>query len=133
MALCGRILFALSGTGTTDRLTPNTCTALAAKGSRRRDCLPTWVAQDLNTALRGTVAYSDAPEFDLFWLNRLFETSSVEMAFELQHFDSLLPSTSPNYISAAAPHARAIAGGYQHRAGSDVEFLIELYKLLRVD
>ena len=91
-----------------------------------------WVAQELNTALRGTVVYSDAPEFDGFWLQRLVEASSVEMEFELRHFDTLFPDVSPNRIAFHAWPAKQAAGG-QHRAAVDVKYLQELYRLLKAD
>ncbi|MCA1594296.1 MAG: hypothetical protein LC754_17050 [Acidobacteria bacterium] len=91
------------------------------------------VARLLNDALGGRVAYSDAPEFDGFWLERLYEASGVEMEFQLAHFDSLFPDLTPERIAAKSELARYGTPGRQHRAAHDVKFLQELYKLLRAD
>lgn len=110
--------------------------AEAAHGLSReeitRDGLPAdHVARKLNDALRGTVAYSDAPAFDGFWLERLFEASTEEMQFRLEHFDTLFPNLDADHIAAKAQIARYQVPGRQHRAAVDVRFLIELYNLLR--
>lgn len=89
------------------------------------------VARLLNEALRGTVVYSDAPGFDGFWLERLFEASTEEMQFRIEHFDALFPKLDANHIAAQSQLARFSVAERQHRAAADVKFLIELYRLLR--
>jgi hypothetical protein len=99
-----------------------------------RDGLPAdHVARLLNEALSGAVAHSDAPAFDGFWLERLFAASGVEMEFRLAHFDSLFPRLDANHIAAKSQIARYSVAGRHHRAASDVQFLQELYKLLKAE
>lgn len=96
-----------------------------------RDGLPLWiVAERLKKALGGLVANSDAPEFDTFWIERLFEHHNTEREFQIDHFDSLFPTLNPNAIAAKVLLARN-NGGHKHRAAADVQSLIELYRLLR--
>lgn len=96
--------------------------------------LPAWhIAHRMNETLHGKTLYSDAPEFDGFWLERLFAHHNDEPRFELRHFDSLFPQVSPNHIAAQSELARYSVFGRQHRAAHDVQFLIELYQLLRTD
>lgn len=88
------------------------------------------VAARMNECLSGPT-YSDAPSFDEMWLTRLFEQSSDEPNFELRHFDSLFPNILPERLMELMPEARELAGGQQHRAGDDVRFLVELYRLAK--
>jgi len=99
-----------------------------------KEGLPAWtVAERLNAALSGSVAYSDAPDYETFWMERLFEHHREDRQFEIRHFDTLFPTMSPETIMAKMQIARYRTPGRQHRAGSDVQFLIELYKLLRAE
>lgn len=96
--------------------------------------LPAWdVARRMNEALAGRTLHSDAPEFDGFWLERLFEQHNEESQFTLRHFDSLFPHLAPDRVAARAQLARYRVVGRQHRAAHDVQFLIELYRLLRAE
>lgn len=88
------------------------------------------IARTLNVALAGTVAYCDNPAFDGFWLERLYEASTLEMEFQLKHFDSLFPTILPETIYAKSQIARYSTPRRQHRAANDVKFLIELYRQL---
>lgn len=98
-----------------------------------KDGLPAWhVAKRMNEVLADATCYTDAPEFDGFWLSRLFEHYDAEPAFELRHFDTLFPSVSPNRIAFHVWPAKQAAGG-QHRAAVDVKYLQELYRRLKAD
>ncbi len=88
------------------------------------------IARLLNTALKGTVAYSDNPAFDRYWIERLYEASSIKMEFEIRRFGSLFPDTPPEKLAAKSQIARYSVPGRQHRAANDVKFLIELYRQL---
>ena len=91
------------------------------------------VATVMNTALAGTTVYSDAPEFDGHWLERLFEAAGLEPAFELGAVYPLFPNPiSPADFSRLTTEARSRVPG-QHRAAWDVRFLLELWRLLWAD
>jgi len=96
--------------------------------------LPAWhLARRMNEALAGKTLHSDAPEYDGFWLERLFEHHNEEPQFTLRHFDALFPRLSPDRVAAQAQIARYRVAGRQHRAAHDVQFLIELYRILRAE
>lgn len=100
---------------------------------------PMWVARRMNEQLSGQMAYTDNPDYDGFWLEQLFKkTNGLKPAFSLGHVDDLLMSLiCPELSNAAyAKHlietmksmARQMVSG-QHRAASDVQYLIQLYTL----
>lgn len=102
------------------------------------------VAEKMNRKLTDHICYTDAPEFDRFWLERLFEHSNDDPHFEIRHAESdLMMSLYPmdrftrrqalervNFLKRAAWEA---CGLRQHRAANDVKYLLELYKLVRRD
>ena len=87
---------------------------------------PLMVAQRMNQQLREQRLYSDAPEYDGFWLRRLFEAAGLEPEFRLADATKLLYSLHPEYIR-FSEKARELAGGI-HRAACDVSYLIALYR-----
>ncbi len=87
---------------------------------------PLTVAQRMNEQLRDQRLYSDAPEYDGFWLRRLFDSVSLEATFELADATRLLHSLHPEYVR-FSEKAREKSGGI-HRATFDVNYLVELYR-----
>lgn len=87
---------------------------------------PLTVAQRMNAQLRDQRLYSDAPEYDGFWLRRLYEAAGLKAAFELADATKLLHSVYPEYVR-FSENAREKAGGV-HRATFDVNYLVELYR-----
>jgi hypothetical protein len=51
---------------------------------------PSYVAAMIEEDLRGQVVYSDAPEFDRHWLQRLFEVVDRPLPCLVEHVDELL-------------------------------------------
>lgn len=92
------------------------------------------VAERMNERLSGIakIIYCDAPAFDGFWLQRLFEHHRDEPAFRLAHAeDDLLSKTfDPNDLVKYKSAARRVCSP-AHRAAADVAYLIELYRLVR--
>lgn len=78
--------------------------------------------------LSGCIVYSDAPDWDAFWLMRLFDAAGRRPTIKLKDFSSLMP------ISAAEHKAELIAGAdrlapRRHRAAEDALHLVALYRL----
>ena len=100
---------------------------------------PSWVCRRLNQQLAGKIVYTDNPAFDGMWLGALFSVvQNSKPKFRLGLVDDLLLGrVYPNLraradalarINALKDEARRRVGG-QHRAGWDVQYLIELWKL----
>ena len=87
---------------------------------------PLSVAQRMNQQLKNKILYSDAPEYDGFWMRRLFTAAGIDLEFRLADATVLLHSIHPEF-NRFAKKARENAGGI-HRARYDVIYLIELYR-----
>lgn len=73
-------------------------------------------ARRLNQALAGKAVYSDACEFDRFWIIRLFEAAGIEPAFEVCGLESLLSEAQlVQYRFISRSQLR------RHRAANDVD------------
>lgn len=86
------------------------------------------VCAQLNEALGGHVVYSDAPDWDGFWLYRLFLAADIRQQFTLSDFRGafidLGVELTPALIAEASretPHL--------HRAADDVRHMQALYRL----
>lgn len=88
---------------------------------------PSLVVEIMLEALSNQKIYTNAPDFDGFWIRRLF--SAVDKNMSLQFMDTALLF---NYFCPEATQfeveARKRAGGI-HRATFDVKYLIEMYRL----
>jgi len=109
---------------------------------------PKTVALRMNETLAGQVLYSDAPEFDGFWLSRLCEAAGMPPAFKLGsaielfaleiHEDHKLDGTSPIHLEQRFDMIMDTLGLQAwrnidmrpHRALHDVRHLMETYRLL---
>jgi len=111
---------------------------------------PSLVAAHMNAKAEGKVLYCDGGEFDIFWLDRLFEAAGTERRFRIgdaRHlFHQLLDaepgclesalgllaegSTKDTVIEELAVKARECVDGKQHRAAVDVQYLECLYGLI---
>ncbi len=87
------------------------------------------VCNQLNQALKDAVVYSDAPDWDGFWLYRLFSAAGLRQAFKLREFGELLYGVDPAQKSAAIEHATRTAP-HRHRACDDVLHMQMVYKLI---
>lgn len=109
---------------------------------------PSIVAQRMNERLAGQVIYSDAVEFDDFWMKRLFDAVDLKPAFKLGSAIDLfdLAVEEQAKIGPDTDHERRKrfdlvmdtygktawdnVGFRPHRAGHDVKHLMETYRLL---
>ena len=87
------------------------------------------VCQRLNKALTGVDVFSDAPDWDGFWLYRLFSAAGVKQGFGLKDFGELLGEFAPEKISAAVSSASETAP-HSHRAREDVLHMKAVYQLV---
>ncbi|MGV6819462.1 MAG: hypothetical protein ACWA5T_03070 [Parvularcula sp.] len=89
---------------------------------------PIEAALGLNAALAGAQVYSDAPDYDSFWLFRLYDAAGIKPNFRLFDLGDLLrpiwegePAELVDLASAEAPHI--------HRAAADVRHLQKMYEI----
>lgn len=87
------------------------------------------VCEAMNDALAGAAVYSDAPDWDGFWLYRLFEAARVRRQFDLRNFAELFESVSPARFDEAKARAQAKTP-HRHRARPDVLHMRALYRLI---
>ena len=86
------------------------------------------VCRRLNEALDGATIYSDAPDWDGFWLWRLFKAGGARQRFKLSDFGAFfkqMDQAEKQAIIAAATKIRA----HSHRAIDDVLHMREVYRL----
>jgi hypothetical protein len=86
------------------------------------------VCEAVNDALGGSDVYSDAPDWDGFWLSRLFTTAQVKPAFLLRDFGRLFRDLAGEAQDTMIARAERIAPRL-HRAGADARHLQALYRL----
>ncbi len=86
------------------------------------------VCNRLNQALEGVAVYSDAPDWDGFWLYRLFAAARVRQRFSLSDFGDLFSGLTPETIAAAVGKAK-IAAPHRHRAREDVLHMKTIFNL----
>ena len=89
---------------------------------------PKAICAALNDALTGLTVYSDAPDWDGFWLYRLFESGGVKMAFVLSDFSEILRDVAPEEFDGLVAEASKIAP-HRHRTNDDVLHMKALYEL----
>jgi hypothetical protein len=88
------------------------------------------VCHRLNAALKGAKVYSDAPDWDSFWLYRLFSTAGVRQRFSLGDLGGLLVSMAGEKLESIFAEADRTAPR-RHRACEDVLHMRALYALAR--
>ena len=89
---------------------------------------PLDVALGLNAALGRATVYSDAPDYDSFWLFRLYDAAGVRPNYRLADLGDLLrplwrgePDDLVRRAAQTAPHT--------HRAADDVRHLQVMYEI----
>ncbi len=88
---------------------------------------PEFVVEQMEKKLKGKKILTDAPDWDGFWVGRLYE--SVNVGCELEFVNAVeLFHDLESYHYIYRSQARKIAG-HAHRAGSDVKYLLEMYRL----
>lgn len=95
----------------------------------RKDGAPAvQVCARLNAALAGVRVYSDATNWDGFWLMRLYEVGGLRPSFELLDFAGLIrPLIGPH--EAAFFEAAKAAPPRRHRAAPDAVHLRALFEI----
>jgi len=73
----------------------------------------------LNSQLEGCTVYSDAFEFDYFWMRRLFDAAMIKPKFQLDGIEALLSFEKLEQYKRASKESSRI-----HRAMSDVDDLL---------
>lgn len=89
---------------------------------------PEAVAAAVNEALADAMVYSDAPDWDGFWLYRLFSAAGVKQGFTVLDFNRFLRplagAREDKVLQKAAQTAPRL-----HRAGADAKHLQTVYAL----
>ena len=88
---------------------------------------PEFIVEQMEKKLKGKRLLTDAPDWDEFWVRRLYESVSVKCELEFGNAVELFHDLEP-YHSVYQSQARKIAG-HAHRAESDVKYLLEMYRL----
>lgn len=88
------------------------------------------VCHQLNEALSGVEVYSDAPDWDGFWLYRLFSTGGVRQMFELKDFVDAVGQPPAADLRDAAAHISSDFP-YSHRTTPDVLHMRAIYDYLQ--
>lgn len=94
----------------------------------RKGCEVREVCSKLNQALDGAQVYSDAPDWDGFWLIRLFSAGGVRQAFSISDYGRLVAPIAGARTHELQEKAARLAPR-RHRASDDVAHLQTLYKL----
>lgn len=102
-----------------------TLASLTASGKPAPD-----VCNMLNDELDGARVYSDAPDWDGFWLYRLFTAAGVRQRFALVHFADIFNGMAAREIDALIAAAEKTAP-HRHRAREDVLHMRAVYELAR--
>ncbi|PQA87812.1 hypothetical protein CW354_05520 [Marinicaulis flavus] len=89
---------------------------------------PKEACEKLNAALAGKIIYSDAPDWDGFWLYRLFQAGRKRQRFIVSDLASLLRSVPPDKIGPLVTAAE-LRAPRRHRAAPDVMHMRMLYEL----
>ncbi len=86
------------------------------------------VCKRLTAALSAYEVFSDAPDWDGFWLGRLYAAIDEKPPFKLLDFSLLMPPLDADPREELFVRADALAPR-QHRAGADALHLQTLYRL----
>jgi hypothetical protein len=103
----------------------------------RNGWIPDYVATRIEEDLGARTVYTDAPDFDAFWLRRLFEAVGRRLPCQVEHVDELLLAEvrRPDEmawqamlrIEALKRQVAAVSAG-KHSAGYDVGYLLQLWR-----
>ncbi len=82
----------------------------------------------MSVALQGCDVYSDAPDWDAFWMMRLFDAAGRRPTIRLREFTGLMPALGSAEKSALLAKADRLAPR-RHRAAEDALHLVMIYQL----
>lgn len=85
------------------------------------------VAQKLNSQLRDITVYSDAPDFESFWLSRLFLATQMDAFFDVDHLFHAMINHQHKYFYEFKKELRACDHITAHRAGDDAWVLQQAF------
>lgn len=88
------------------------------------------VCERLNDVLGDATVFSDAPDWDGFWLYRLFTAAGMKQQFEISNFAGLFDRISSDALNAIIRRAGRISP-HRHRARDDVLHMRCVFKLAR--
>ncbi|MCP4993658.1 MAG: hypothetical protein GY934_07720, partial [Gammaproteobacteria bacterium] len=134
-----------------DPYAQNKIHGISRKMLREEGKSPLYVAREMNRLLGGYELYCDGGDYDRFWCDRLFNAVWLDRQFRIRDSQELfhkairlersltealldVPSSvaSKNRIIARlAGKAKSITPGKRHRAAVDVEYLENLYRLVK--
>ncbi len=86
----------------------------------------TQACKTLNNALAGATVYSDAPDWDGYWLYRLHSAARMRQTFKLAHFAELMPPIGLADKLMLVAKTNALAP-HTHRAADDVRHMQVLH------
>ena len=89
---------------------------------------PGEVCEELNEALAGKLVFSDAPDWDGFWLYRLFQAAKVRQRFIVSDFSAIFHATPLEKMESFIAKAERVAPR-THRAIPDVLHMRALYTM----
>lgn len=90
---------------------------------------PQFVIDKMEEKLKGKIILTDAPDWDGFWTKRLYKSVNQKCELEFGNAIGLLHYLQPiNYVYQS--QARKLSGP-AHRAGNDVKYLFNMYKLCK--
>ena len=82
----------------------------------------------MNAALGDCMVYSDAPDWDAFWMMRLFDAAGRRSSIRLKEFSALMPDLTLDRKKELIAGADRIAPR-RHRAAEDALHLVTVYRL----
>lgn len=89
---------------------------------------PADVCRAMNEAFKNADVYSDAPDWDGFWLYRLYGAARMRQSFKLSDFAELFAHIPPRQFARSKLQAEQSAP-HRHRAEDDVLHMRVLYTL----
>lgn len=89
---------------------------------------PATACDRISAALDRCAVYSDAPDWDGFWLMRLFEAAGRKTSIRIRDFARAMPPLAPDQKAALIQKADRLAPR-RHRAAEDVLHLVTIYRL----
>jgi len=95
---------------------------------RKHGHKPDYVADDMLKHLGGHTLFSDAPDFDGFWIRRLFQAVNKEIDFKFGYAIAMFEYIQPGHYK-FSEKARKDAGP-AHKADNDVRYLLNIYRAL---
>lgn len=89
---------------------------------------PSFVCDAMSEALQSRLVYSDAPDWDSFWLMRLHAAAGRRATIVIRDLRTVIPALSETAEATIAAEAQRIAPR-RHRAGCDALHLQALFRL----